>query len=261
MALLAVNFFSHTLKIHTAVNVILPQEGIWPAALPRRSYPTLWLLHGLSDDHTIWQRRTAIERYVENLPLAVVMPAVNRSFYQDAAYGAGNSAAYWSYVSEELPERIRAWFPLDESREGNFVAGLSMGGYGALRLGLTHPDRYAAVASLSGAVGYAHKRLNDPVLREEMRAIYGTLSGIKGGPTDLFTLAERVAAAATPQPRLYLACGTEDFLYKGNVAYHRHLDKLGLEHTWVTGTADHSWSYWDDQIEQVVAWLGTGFKN
>jgi S-formylglutathione hydrolase FrmB len=254
MALLTVNFSSSALKIHTAVNVILPQEGVWPDALPRRTWPTLWLLHGLSDDHTIWQRLTAIERYVEGLPLAVVMPAVNRSFYQDTAYGP----AYWSYVSEELPARLRTWFPLDESRAGNFVAGLSMGGYGALRLGLTHPNRYAAVASLSGATAYAHKRMVDPVVRTEMRAIYGTLSGHKGGPTDLFALAENVAASSSAQPRVYLACGTEDFLYKDNVAFHRHLSKLGIAHDWVTGPGDHTWGYWDAQIEQVVGWMVKG---
>ena len=258
MALLAVNFFSHALKIHTAVNVILPQEGVWPAPVARRLYPTLYLLHGLSDDHTIWQRRTAIERYVEGMPVAVVMPAVNRSFYQDAAYGAGNSAAYWSFVSEELPERMRAWFPLDASREGNFVAGLSMGGYGALRVGLTHPERYAAIASLSGATNYAHRRMNDPLLRKEMRAIYGTASGIKGGPTDLFALADRMVAAGVERPRIYQACGTEDFLYKDNIAFHTHLARLGVEHAWVTGPGAHEWSYWDDQIEQVVVWLMGG---
>lgn len=252
MALLSVNFYSHALRIHTAVNVILPQEGIWPEALPQRKYPTLYLFHGLSDDQTIWERRTAVERYVEELatPLAVVMPAVNRSFYQDTAYGA----AYWSYISEELPERMRAWFPLDDSRDGNFVAGLSMGGYGALRLGLTHPDRYAAAISLSGAVAYGHTPTRDPLLRDEMRAIFGTLSGIKGGPADLFTLAEKVAAAGNA-PRLYQACGTEDFLYKDNQAFHRHLSKLGLQHTYFTGPADHTWGYWDEQIARVVGWV------
>lgn len=251
MALLSVNFRSDALKIHTAVNVILPQEGNWPDALPRRIWPTLWLLHGLSDDHTIWQRYTAIERYVQPLPLAVVMPAVNRSFYQDTTWGA----AYWSYVSEELPERMCAWFPLDASRAGNIVAGLSMGGYGALRLGLTYPERYAAVASLSGAVAYAHKRTRDPVLLAEMRAIYGTLSGIKGGPTDLFALAEKLAASGSERPRIHQACGKQDFLFKDNVAFHRHLNKLGIEHTWDTGPGDHAWSYWDDQIERVVEWV------
>ena len=255
MAFLTVNFFSHALNIHTAVNVIVPQAGIWPEPLPRRTWPTLYLLHGLSDDHTIWQRRTAIERYVEGQPLAVVMPAVNRSFYQDTLYGP----AYWSYVSEELPERMRTWFPLSADRADNFVAGLSMGGYGALRVGLTHPDRYAAIASLSGATAYGHKRMNDPIVRDEMRAIYGRLSGIKGGPTDLFTLAEhlaeKIAAAGVAQPRIYQACGTADFLYKDNTAFHRHLTKLGIAHTWVTGPAAHEWSYWDEQIEQVVSWI------
>ena len=106
----------------------------------------LYLLHGLSDDHTAWLRYTSIERYATARGLAVVMPAVHRSFYADEAHGH----AYWHFVSEELPAIVAAFFRLSERREDTFVAGLSMGGYGALKLGLHHPERFAAVASLSG---------------------------------------------------------------------------------------------------------------
>ena len=108
----------------------------------------LYLLHGLSDDHTAWLRYTSIERYATARGLAVVMPAVHRSFYADEAHGH----AYWQFVSEELPRIVAAFFRLSERPEDTFVAGLSMGGYGALKLGLHHPERFAAVASLSGAV-------------------------------------------------------------------------------------------------------------
>ena len=144
MARLHTQFRSDALQIAVSVDVILPQE----ACLKGRKPPVLYLLHGLSDDHSIWLRRTSIERYADVLGLAVVMPAVNRSFYADTAYGA----QYWTFVSEELPRVMHGFFPLSDKRADTFVAGLSMGGYGAFKLALTLPDRFAAAASLSGAL-------------------------------------------------------------------------------------------------------------
>ena len=108
--------------------------------------PLLYLLHGLSDDHTAWHRYTAIGRYAETAGLAVVMPAVHRSFYANEAHGH----RYWDFVSEELPAVVHEFLRVTDRPEETFVAGLSMGGYGALKLALTHPERYAAAASLSG---------------------------------------------------------------------------------------------------------------
>ena len=139
MALIHCDFFSEVLHLSTSVVVILPQpapsQNGTTGCGGSHKHPTLYLLHGLSDDHTIWQRRTSIERYVSLLDLAVVMPAVHRSFYTDMAHGY----RYWTFISEELPALARSFFPLSDAREDNFVAGLSMGGYGAFKLGLTHP--------------------------------------------------------------------------------------------------------------------------
>ena len=108
MALFQCDFYSDVLQIAASMNVILPQN----ACLKGNQLPTLYLLHGLSDDHTIWQRRTSIERYVEPLGLAVVMPGVNRSFYADMEYGA----RYWEFVCNELPALARGFFPLSAER-------------------------------------------------------------------------------------------------------------------------------------------------
>jgi len=151
MALVHCDFFSEALGLSTSMCVILPQAtgggqiGMASAAAAKQ-HPALWLLHGLSDDHTIWQRRTSIERYVAPLGLAVVMPAGGRSFYADMAHGL----RYWTFLSEELPALARSFFPLSEAREDNFVAGLSMGGYGAFKWALRCPQQFAAAASLSG---------------------------------------------------------------------------------------------------------------
>src|SRR5215207_9246851 len=149
MILNEVRFFSETLGLMSTMHVLLPQRTMAEAQRKRASkVRTLYLLHGHSDDHTSWQRWTSIERYAEGLNLAVVMPAVHLSFYNDMAHGG----KYWQFISEEVPALVRDLFPLSSARRDNFVAGLSMGGYGAFKMALTHPERFAAAASLSGAL-------------------------------------------------------------------------------------------------------------
>jgi len=148
MILNEVNFFSETLGLRSTMYVLLPQRSATVTNKRTPKYRTLYLLHGHSDDHTAWMRWSSIEKYAEGLNLAVVMPAVYLSFYTDMAHGG----AYWQFISEEVPAVVRNMFPLSAERKDNFVAGLSMGGYGAFKLALTHPEHYAAAASLSGAV-------------------------------------------------------------------------------------------------------------
>jgi putative tributyrin esterase len=249
MALVQCNFFSSVLELCCSMSVILPEPKVKKASRnPRRiRYPTLYLLHGLSDDHTIWQRRTSIERYVEGRGLAVVMPAVHRSFYTDTTFGY----RYWTFISEELPMLARYFFPLSDARENNFVAGLSMGGYGAFKLALSYPDRFAAAASLSGAVNVAN------FIKEgwpEGKLIFGNYRQTHGGPNDLFALAEKVAKSKV-QPRLFQCCGTEDFLHQDNIRFRDHARKLGLDLTYDEGSAEHEWGYWDKMIQEVLDWL------
>lgn len=256
MALIHCDFFSEVLRLSCSMTVILPQpalsRGARPAFASNRRYQTLFLLHGLSDDHTIWQRRTSIERYVEPLGLAVVMPAVHRSFYADMAYGN----RYWTFISEELPALARSFFPLSPARRDNFVAGLSMGGYGAFKLALTFPDRFAAAASLSGPLNMAAAaREREPAWQAELKLIFGQPRHVAGSDNDLFELARRVGASTDPKPRLYQCCGTEDFLYADNVRFRDHAQSLDLPLTYEEGPGDHLWQYWDQQIQRVLAWL------
>ncbi len=248
MALLDCHFHSDTLGLATSMYVILPQ----PPAAPARHepWPVLYLLHGLSDDHSIWLRRTSIERYVATRRLAVVMPTVHRGFYTDMHQGG----RYWTFISEELPRLCRSFFPLTDRREESFVAGLSMGGYGALKLGLRCPDRFAAAASLSGAVDIA-ALAEEPGRTQEWERIFGPREGIPGGDDDLFALADRLAASDGPRPRLYQWCGTDDFLYQHNLRYRDHLNALGLPLTYEEGPGGHGWECWDTWIQRVLDWL------
>ena len=243
------------------MHVLLPQRKMADAQRKRTpKYRTLYLLHGHSDDHTAWQRWTSIERYVEGLNLAVVMPAVHLSFYSDMVHGG----KYWQFISEEVPILVRDMFSLSSRREDSFVAGLSMGGYGAFKLALTHPDRYAAGASLSGAVDIrevvnAHGERNDKAWLAGMRNVFGDLNKMPGSKHDLLTLARRVSRGPV-RPRLYQCCGTEDFLYADNICFRDEVYKLPLDLTYEEGLGEHTWAYWDQMIQHVLAWISHEFQ-
>jgi S-formylglutathione hydrolase FrmB len=261
MILTEVNFFSETLTLGCTMHVLLPQRPLADAQKkPRKKLRTLYLLHGHSDDHTAWQRWTSIERYVEGLNLAVVMPAVHLSFYNDMAYGG----KYWQFISREVSAVVRELFPLSSDRKDNFVAGLSMGGYGAFKLALTYPEQYAAAASLSGAldiraVTSPRNNRNNRIWLAEMRTVFGDLSKVPGSKHDLFTLAKKTAKAPV-KPRLYQCCGTEDDLYADNIRFRDAISKFPLDLTYEEGPGEHNWAYWDKMIQNVLAWMLPGGK-
>lgn len=250
MALVHTNFHSNVLKLAVSMDAIIPEPA--EADDESRSYPVLYLLHGLSDDHTIWQRRTCIERYVADMNLAVVMPGADRSWYTDMARGP----AYWTYLTQELPTIARHLFPISPRPEDTFVAGLSMGGYGALKMALTHPEKFAAAASLSGALDIAAIAQDvEQTDERELAEVFGDLQGISGSDNDLFALAEKAAASDTLPPPLFQCCGTGDALYEQNVRFRDHLLSLGLDVTYHEAPGEHEWGFWDIWIRRVLEWL------
>src|SRR3954454_10045136 len=208
MAFLTCDFFSEVLEVGTSITVVLPQPNEDQIGVTARTStgppPVLYLLHGLTDDHTAWPRYTSISRYAEAAGLAVVMPAVHHSFYADEVHGH----RYFTYVSEELPSVVASFFRVSSRPSETFVAGLSMGGYGAFRLALTHPERFAAAASLSGALDLRYL-----VGRSERSALFQRAFASEVGPSDdLFAM---VAAAPSMLP-LYVGCATDDALLRAN---------------------------------------------
>lgn len=259
MALMQVRFFSDVLGISTSMTVILPETTHGQIGMKGHSsnglHPTLYLLHGMSDDDTIWLRRTSIERYVSNLGLAVVMPQVDLSFYTDMAEGN----RYWTFISEELPAKCRSFFPLSSHKEDNFVAGLSMGGYGAFKLALRRPDMFAAAASLSGALHLSSTfKSNDedaPIV-PLLKRIFGP-AGPAGTDNDLIHLLQNFQRDEQRQllPSLYQCCGTEDFLYQDNLYFRDTCLRAGIDLTYEEGPGAHDWEYWDARIQDVLQWL------
>ena len=247
MALFHLVYFSDVLGVQTPVDVIIPEgkQGIGVDAAGEEQLPAvLYLLHGYSDDQTIWQRRTSVERYAASHNLAIVMPGVNHSFYCNEEYGE----RYWDYVSQELPMMMHRFFRLSDKPEDTFVAGLSMGGYGAMKLALNQPERFGAAASFSGAVDIASTRQRH---NHNWKRITGGKS-IKGTENDLFHML-KANAEAEHKPRLYVSCGTADFLYGQHKKFIPALKKAGWDVTaYEEPDATHEWGFWDQEIRKFI---------
>jgi S-formylglutathione hydrolase FrmB len=247
MALLTCDFFSESLMVGTSVTVVLPQRteeqiGLLDERLSGPA-PVLYLLHGLSDDHSAWTRYTSVERYAVARGLAVVMPAAGRSFYADEAHGHG----YWTYVADELPDVVGQFFNVSSDPADTFVAGLSMGGYGALKLALNHPDRFGAAACLSGAVDM-RAFAEDPDRVEVMDRVFDNTVEPRD---DVFAL----VASARGVPPLHVSCGTEDRWYADSRRFAEAAQAAGIDLTTDFRPGGHEWSLWDAVIQDVIEWL------
>lgn len=243
MAFLTCDFKSDVLGQNTAFNAIIPEKSGQPAR-------TLYLLHGLSDDHTNWSRYTSIERYADAHGIAVIMPNAARSFYTDMV----NGRRYYTFVTEELMAVAHRLFPLSDRREDRFVAGLSMGGYGAYRIALKNPDKFCAAASLSGVMD-SGRLLRAGDWSRERYLILGDACDISGTDLDLQFLVEEIVRTGAPKPRLYQACGTEDFLYDANIAFRDFMQGKGFDHFYEEGPGDHNWTFWDTYIQKAIAFM------
>lgn len=260
MALIHVNFFSEALGMCVSCDVVLPQRAtrqIGMAAATRGDrHPTLWLLHGASDDQTIWQRRTSIERYAAALGLAVVMPAVGLSSYTDMAHGG----AYYTYVAKELPRIMRSMFPLSDRREDNFIAGLSMGGAGCMKIGLNNPENYAAIGCFSAG---AQNRIApmQPDRMERMIMTYGTsdYKALEGTINDPLFAARTILEKGLPCPRIFHSIGSSDFLLdsaRDTRDFFTSLPGNPFDYVYEEHPGAHTWEYWDEHIQDFLKYLG-----
>ncbi|OQB14076.1 MAG: Endo-1,4-beta-xylanase Z precursor [Firmicutes bacterium ADurb.Bin193] len=240
MALLKINYKSQILNKATGINAILPDKRE-----PNTPLPVLYLLHGYSDNENAWCAQTSIERYVRFRNIAVVMPDGFRSFYTDMVCGAYDC---YSYILNELIPFCTESFNLSPDRSDTYIAGLSMGGYGAFKFALSAPEKFSAAASFSGTVDIA--RLASEY---DMSAVFSY--PLENSENDLFYLAKK-ASKAEQKPRLYQWCGTDDFLYEDNIRFRDYIKNLGFDYTYKEGSGGHEWKRWDDQIKKIFSWLG-----
>jgi len=234
MALAHINYFSKALIKEVGFYALLPDRQEAPGP-----YPVLYMLHGLSDDYTAWLRWTSIERYVRSLPLIVVLFDSDRQWYCNWE----NGPQYEDALVSDLVPFVDAYLPTVAAREGRALGGLSMGGYGAIKTALKHPDMFCSAVGHSGAYDVARNGDRGITLGD---CPYALAEGVD----------KRVA------PALRFDCGLDDFLIESNRSFHAHLDKLGVAHEYEEFPGTHDWGYWDEHIQEAIAFhckaLGIG---
>lgn len=267
MAIVHLDLYSYELAMNTQVSVLLPERrGVPHVSREGRPYPVVYLLHGHGQDHTSWLRLSRLESYLQNTDVIVVMPNGSRGCYVDGVA----THRYGTYLTEELPTALGNWLHLSSAREDTFIAGMSMGGYGALRAALAHPDRYAAAAGLSTAVRLekmelppdaADKGLSLPRFAEVPRnllQVFGPEADYDTSPYSLKVLARQLQDADVPAPRLLQLCGDDDPLLGQNqeLADYIRTSCPRLDHTFRVSPGMHNFDFWDAKIPEVFRFFG-----
>ena len=261
MAFIQASIFSESLMRTVNINVILPADKLALPGMPARDarpYKTLYLLHGVFGSHVDWVNGTNIQRYAEEKDLAVVMPAGENMFYLDQEKA---HALYGQYVGDELVKLTRKMFPLSERREDTAIAGLSMGGYGALRNGLKYAENFGWIAGLSTAniTDGVEERTDDVPFFLESRSFaesfFGDLDKVAGSDKSIEWLMEENVKNCRPMPKVYMACGVSDSLLEKNRRLKAAFVKNGYDITYEEGPGAHEWDFWNTYIRHVIDWL------
>lgn len=263
MAFFTGPIYSHALQLETQLSVILPHDtkshhshDLADGIEPRRTPKTLFLLHGLSDSSTMWERKTRIEILAEKYDLAVIMPECQRGFYLNMK----NGYPFEDYIVKELPELVSQMFHLSVEPEDLLIAGLSMGGYGTMKCALKYPENYCFAGCFSG--GFDIRSLmedpefSDIVLSTDRGGIFGT--GSIPQDADLFYLVQN--PASEKKVPLYITCGRQDFLYKMTQSMIKALEENNYPFKYEEWDGVHDWYFWDTSIEKMLAFYFSSEK-
>lgn len=237
--------------------VLLPPsyEERGQAARPE-GYPVLYLLHGLGGSYDNWTSKTRLKEYAAQYQMIVVTPEGNDGWYTDSATVAADK--YESYLVTELIPDVENRFRVIKNRQGRAIAGLSMGGYGALKFGVKYPDKFIFAASLSGALDAAERSdKNQGFIWAYLRPSILRTFGPEQGATRAANNLHQLFRAVTPDrisslPFVYLDCGTEDGFVDTNRALSAILLERKIPHEYRQVPGNHGWAYWDQQVREVL---------
>ncbi|MEP6818801.1 MAG: alpha/beta hydrolase family protein [bacterium] len=235
-------------------NVLLPVDYDQPAA-KEKHYPVLYLLHGLTGHYNNWIEKTRLADYAAGYDVIIVMPEGNNGWYTDSA--SVPTEKYESYILQELIPDVEQRFRASSEREGRAIGGLSMGGYGALKFAVKHPQTFVFAASLSGALDAASWTEADlkglEFIWRTLQPVFGAANSEARASNDLAKLyRELPAARIAGLPYIYLDCGTEDGLLQTNRGFVDILLKQKIPHEYRQLPGNHAWTYWDAQVQEVL---------
>lgn len=268
MALLQVHFMSNVLRMMSTIDVILPEKEIRDGI---GDLPVLWLLHGGGGTQSDWHRFTNIERYANDKGIAVVMPCAGISRYCNMEFGGD----YYDYLVNELPGICRHYFPmLSDNKEQNFIAGLSLGGSGAISLGMRNPDKYGAIGvfSASSIIPLEHLRAlsaggppspGGPGKKSVNMLNFGVenTGDLSGTEHDVLMHAMNNVSQGKQLPRIFHAVGTEDHAYPvglGLKAFFEKFEGNPYRYEFHEEPGRHNWDFWDKWVRIFLDWLMAG---
>ena len=246
-----------SLQRRTSISVILPCDNIHflqdSEEIVPQPYKTLYLLHGLYGSDDIFLANTSIQKFAEDNGIAIVIPCGENSFYVD---DEKSHRFYGEYVGRELLDITRNIFPLSDKREDTFIAGFSMGGYGAIRNGLKYSQNFSKIGMISAAlitddiVNYSD---DSNVLRSRSfyESIFGNLDELKGSDMNPKSLIENCSNI----PDIFMACGVDDFLYPKNVDFYEFLKSRDIDADFVEAPGEHTWEFCDEHIKEFIKTL------
>lgn len=240
-------FCSASLKREMHYSVMLPagyQQG-------NRHYPVLYLLHGLYGNHMDWVSRTRLTQYAEALPVIIVMPDAGDSWYTNSA--SVSEDKYEDYILKDLIAEVDAKYRTINARHGRAVAGLSMGGYAAMKFALRRPDLFAMAGSLSGAFNAPLDADETPEYRDQLIKVFGERGSRTRSENDIFHLVELANPASLPY--LFVTCGTADQFLSTNRKFAAALQAKKIAYEYHEMPGGHSWVYWDGHIRDFMVRL------
>jgi S-formylglutathione hydrolase FrmB len=248
-----------TIQFHsTLINATLPYNVVLPRdyrSAKTSRYPVLYLLHGLGGHYSDWLTRTNVADYASQYRLIIVMPEGNDSWYMDSATKPNDK--YEMYILKELIPDVQHRYRTIETRYGRAIAGLSMGGYGALKFGLKFPGTFCFAGSMSGVTEAAVWTADDlkdlKAIGDSLLPVFGPAGSETRKTNDLFEIVRTMTAARIAAlPFLYLDCGTDDFTANSNAKFAELLRQKKIPHEYRQLPGNHNWAYWDQQVQQVL---------
>lgn len=244
MAGLKGNIRSTTLQMNTSISVVLPEKN---DAAPMK---VIYLLHGLSDNADAWPDNTMLSIYADEYNVAFICPEVQRSFYSDMDFGLN----YFTYIADELPALMSRYFNISTKREDTAIMGLSMGGFGALRVALQRPERFHLCAAFSSAIRIDHFLADqrDPE-QKEWTGVFGHRDQLKYGE-DLYQLVDNLCKTKPTSdiPTIHVSCGKQDFLYEQNTAFRDYVQQTDIDFHYDERDGDHNWYFWNESLKQML---------
>lgn len=260
MAIIQADFFSKVLMRRVPIMAVLPTDRVVQdeyEEIPPKGYKTMYLLHGITDNDTDWLTGTRIKLWATERNMAVIMPSGDNSFYIDTPSGSD----YGEYIGRELVEQTRRMFPLSRIREDTFLAGQSMGGFGAIRNGLKYHNTFGSIIALSAALhifepGYNHSAQDSP----KTLGPFGDINKASVSDKNPRVLVQELVRKrkedpSTLIPRIYMDCGRQDFLHAANMTFLQYLKENDMDVTYQDDNGIHGWDYWDKRMPYALDWL------